>query len=299
MGAELFRSLDREHDIVDRDWRPFVEECDHMQGIQVFTTADDAWGGFAAEYLELLRDEYPKSCIWVWGLQAPVLDAARDKRQLRLVNTAQSLSSLREQASMVVPLAFPEDNMPSSVVADARSPWHSSALFAAAAETASLPSRLFSGSGPQMSSMADMAEMLNTTGNLTVANLKMSVHTKEANADGDALNVDFSQIGRIRLKPTSRDPRVFGSITLSRGPKTASPENDDESDENSKRPIIGNTVTRRYAAPTYDYLHFPTMSLTSWQIRVQSQLSPSGQLPSHIPRRAREGQCWASNDHLH
>lgn len=44
MGTELFDSLDKEHDIIDRDWRPFVEECDLMQGIQVYTTLNDAWG---------------------------------------------------------------------------------------------------------------------------------------------------------------------------------------------------------------------------------------------------------------
>src|SRR5687767_4269044 len=64
-GAELFSTLDKDDDIVDRDFRPFVEECDRMQGIQVFTGLDDAWGGFAGEYVEALRDEYGKSCVWV------------------------------------------------------------------------------------------------------------------------------------------------------------------------------------------------------------------------------------------
>lgn len=33
LGQELFQSLDREQDIVDRDFRPFVEEADQMQGL--------------------------------------------------------------------------------------------------------------------------------------------------------------------------------------------------------------------------------------------------------------------------
>lgn len=68
-GEDLFASLDKEHDILDRDLRPFAEEADHMQGIQVMTTVDDAWGGFASRYMERLRDEYGKTAIWVWGLQ--------------------------------------------------------------------------------------------------------------------------------------------------------------------------------------------------------------------------------------
>lgn len=68
-GEELFANLDKEHDLVDRDLRPFAEEADHMQGIQIMTTVDDAWGGFASRYIEKLRDEYGKTTIWVWGLQ--------------------------------------------------------------------------------------------------------------------------------------------------------------------------------------------------------------------------------------
>ena len=64
----MFVNLDREHDLLDRDLRPFAEECDQLQGLQIITGADDAWGGFAAKYLERMRDEFGKSCIWVWGL---------------------------------------------------------------------------------------------------------------------------------------------------------------------------------------------------------------------------------------
>lgn len=69
-GGELFAGLDRDQDIADRDLRPFAEEADQMQAIQVFTTLDDAWGGFASRYVERLRDEYGKTPVWVWGLQS-------------------------------------------------------------------------------------------------------------------------------------------------------------------------------------------------------------------------------------
>ncbi|KAH0032947.1 tubulin nucleotide-binding domain-like protein, partial [Aureobasidium melanogenum] len=47
-GEDLFDSLDKEHDLLDRDLRPFLEECDQLQAIQMITSADDAWGGFTA-----------------------------------------------------------------------------------------------------------------------------------------------------------------------------------------------------------------------------------------------------------
>lgn len=66
-GEELFRDLDTETDILDRDIRPFAEECDQLRAFQIFTGADDAWGGFSARYIDKLRDEYGKKSIWVWA----------------------------------------------------------------------------------------------------------------------------------------------------------------------------------------------------------------------------------------
>jgi hypothetical protein len=68
-GEELFKSLDKEHDLLDRDLRPFAEEADQMQAIQIMAGVDDAWGGFAARYMDRLRDEYGKTNIWFWGVE--------------------------------------------------------------------------------------------------------------------------------------------------------------------------------------------------------------------------------------
>lgn len=70
-GEALFTELDREHDLLDRDMRSFVEEADQMQGFQVIASVDDSWGGFASRYLERMRDEYGKVDIWLWALQQP------------------------------------------------------------------------------------------------------------------------------------------------------------------------------------------------------------------------------------
>lgn len=68
-GQELFDDLDKEFDLFDRDVRPFAEECDQLEGIQIFTSTDDAWGGFSSSYADVLRDEFGKSSIWLWGLE--------------------------------------------------------------------------------------------------------------------------------------------------------------------------------------------------------------------------------------
>ncbi|EQK99327.1 Tubulin FtsZ [Ophiocordyceps sinensis CO18] len=188
MGAELFASLDKDHDIVDRDWRPFVEECDAMQGIQVLTTLDDAWGGFSSSYLEALRDEYPKSCIWVWGLQAPLLDVSRHQRQLRLVNTALSLSQSCSMASMVVPLAVPDAHASPPLALDRRSPWHVSGLLSTAMESAALLSRLVALPGHRPTSLSDVAEGLNASGRQTLVNASMGVGARALDPDAEMMD---------------------------------------------------------------------------------------------------------------
>ena len=73
-GEELFRRLDGQgggdsgEGIIDRDVRRWAEECDRMQGVQVWTGTDDAWGGFASRYTEALRDEMGKMGVWTWGI---------------------------------------------------------------------------------------------------------------------------------------------------------------------------------------------------------------------------------------
>lgn len=68
-GEDLFVSMDRDVDLLDRDIRVWAEECDQMQGIQVLTGGDDAWSAFAAKYVESIREEFGKTGIWTWGLE--------------------------------------------------------------------------------------------------------------------------------------------------------------------------------------------------------------------------------------
>ncbi|RYP81949.1 hypothetical protein DL769_001793 [Monosporascus sp. CRB-8-3] len=189
-GEELFAALDREHDIADRDLRPFIEEADRMQGLQVMAGLDDAWGGFAARYVERLRDEYGKIPIWVWGVQEPVgASLPREKRLLRLVNKARALVELNPQATLVVPLALPRRPLPPGVRVDASSPWSVTGLLAAALESTTLYTRLKTTDLANSSSLGNVADLLNVFGKQTIANLEMSVvEPPRRNRDANGLN---------------------------------------------------------------------------------------------------------------
>ncbi|KAL1994199.1 hypothetical protein VTN49DRAFT_2868 [Thermomyces lanuginosus] len=141
IGEDLFRDLDKEHDLLDRDVRPFAEECDQLRALQIFTGSDDAWGGFAARYVDRLRDEYGKTGLWVWAAQ----DGTKQQRQkqlLKMSNIARTLYAIAPQVSLYCPLMDPPRSIPSYVSIDLQSEWYTSGIVAAAIETATLPARL-------------------------------------------------------------------------------------------------------------------------------------------------------------
>ncbi|KXX75549.1 Protein dml-1 [Madurella mycetomatis] len=235
-GDDLFAALDHEHDLLDRDLRPFAEEADHMQGVQVFAGFDDAWGGFAARYVERLRDEYGKVGVWVWGLERGARGGSREKRLLRLANKARALTEVFKQASIVVPLALPE-RLPARMwrVLDAGSQWHVSALLSSAVESVMLPSRMRDPA--KRETLSGMAEVLNAMGKQSVADLQMSVdqHDSESEERKDArvrklseeelsegVQLDMRFTPSDQLEAYSRSngfhkPRVFSQIISSRG----------------------------------------------------------------------------------
>lgn len=249
-GADLFSTLNKDEDILDRDFRPFVEECDHMQGIQVFTGIDDAWGGFASEYLEGLRDEYPKTCVWAWGIQAPIQGVPRQQRQLRLGNVAQSLNRLCSTASMVIPLAMPPSGLPSGVKnLDASSPWHVSALMSAAIETATLPLRLKHRlDGQRPASLDELTELINTNGQQTLARLQLGLGNKaDTSEDADTLQdgVDLFGFDDRSSGKARGGVRKFGQISSNRGSDAAEEEPEAGEHDETKRPIPGQSIIRK------------------------------------------------------
>ncbi|KUI64754.1 Protein dml-1 [Cytospora mali] len=258
-GEELFASLDKEHDIVDRDLRPFIEEADQMQGIQIMTTLDDAWGGFASRYLERLRDEYGKTTIWVWGLQEAF-------QGVEPVNKAKSLTEMYKQASLVIPIALPSSLPPrlrTALSLDASSSWHTAALLSAAVESATLPSRLKDAANRE--TLGHMTDRLNVHGKQTVANLQMSFagaggvpQSEEVGddpKDGLRLDMDFRPAddlgdgGRRKQNGFHGGPKIFSQVLASRGEgddRDQDMESEEGEDDRARRRGQREAISRRY-----------------------------------------------------
>ncbi|KAB8339287.1 hypothetical protein FH972_022220 [Carpinus fangiana] len=187
-GEELFQSLDREEDLFDRDVRTFVEECDQLQGLQILTSADDAWAGFSARYIDRLRDELGKLPVWVWascrGMQG--ISAAAASR--RAVNKAKSLVEVAQQASLYVPMHAVPSRLPTWAWLEPESAWSTAALQVAALETATLPTRLRTAAGGvgQSGTMDAMTTELDLHGEQRIAEL--GYQARESESSGAHVN---------------------------------------------------------------------------------------------------------------
>ena len=232
-GEELFHDLDKEVDILDRDVRPFAEECDNIQGFQMITGADDAWGGFAARYLDSLRDEYGKTSIWTYGIEDGT-PAPRNVRTIRSGNAARSMRSLAQQSSAYISLNTDPKPVPAYVNLYSQSEWLTSALLCSAIESATLPSRLV-GTATQQPSLSLLEDMLNTNGSQRLLELQMTVDDAHesrpdpqpngmangmSNGSSDAMKLESSSLDMTFLSgqqaPSKSDHHVFAQVETRR-----------------------------------------------------------------------------------
>ncbi|CAI6336674.1 unnamed protein product [Periconia digitata] len=246
VGMDLFEKLEREDDLVDRDLRPFIEECDGVQGIQMFTGVDDAWGGWASGWMERLRDEYGKLSIWTWGIgdQGGNMSVPREKRLQQIENASRSLQVLAEQSSVYVPINNIPRNQPAYLSIDSNSPWHVGALQCLALESMTMPSRLRNSNG-RRGTLQDLEDTFNSTGKRRIAKLSMSIadpdvlservtgenvqaekagstgsHRASSGEEDELSEYDidmFSKDYRIGVAKSGKKEHVFGRAEASRG----------------------------------------------------------------------------------
>jgi hypothetical protein len=250
LGEELFNDLDKEHDLLDRDVRPFAEECDQLRALQIFTGSDDAWGGFAARYVDRLVDEYGKKAVLVWAIEdgkrihqvsypvpnimysgAKQLQTTRIKRE---VNKARSLFAISPQATMYTPILEPPTRLPGTVRLNSHSEWYTSALISMAMESVTLPTRLRP--YQQFESLLAGDDSIRRIFELQ-ASLTSPKETNDTSKPARATKVESSEPGSSKVKtkfdldftydsPDGDESHVFNQLQVWRGDE---PKEDDKS----------------------------------------------------------------------
>ena len=274
-GEELFAQLDRNVDLLDRDMRLWAEECDQMQGIQIYTGSDDAWGGFASRYVEELRDEFGKLPIWTWGIEGEHGKGQKPQQLLRTLNVARTIKEISMHGSMYIPLATPTGQLPACLHLDHNSHWHRSALSSLAVETTTLPSRLRSNGGKR-GLLGDLEAALNVNGNQRIAQLRCRVldpdieipdtvsdegkdnripsavrrkTLKEDDVPDVLPGLDMNFMGMDIQSTLQSSDHIFGAIEQKRGAHgapTTEIDNDEDLHTKKRRRFAGLSVIERY-----------------------------------------------------
>ncbi|EMG45465.1 hypothetical protein G210_4345 [Candida maltosa Xu316] len=132
VGQEEFKDNndgDGDEDGLIENFRYFLEKADNLQGLQVFTNIDDAWGGFTSEMILELVDEYfnnnNKMNLWIYGL---ISEAKTIKDRVSRIKT---LAELTKQSNMLIPFDMHNLQENSSLLSDKFNPessWHKSSI---------------------------------------------------------------------------------------------------------------------------------------------------------------------------
>ncbi|KAI7824711.1 tubulin domain-containing protein [Gamsiella multidivaricata] len=112
-GHAAFTETEKEKDSYDENFRLFTEECDQLQGFQVFADVLDGWGGFTTSYLEQLREDFPKTSIVTYGLSDSQMGkrSTLRERQTAAVNETLAMTNLSMLSSLYVPVRAPTQSM--------------------------------------------------------------------------------------------------------------------------------------------------------------------------------------------
>ncbi|XP_027361168.1 protein misato homolog 1 isoform X2 [Abrus precatorius] len=146
-GRDCFSWAAEGEEISDR-LRFFVEECDHIQGFQFVVDDSGGFSAVAAEFLENIVDEYTNTPVLLYAVQGSGSRTNLHSRKRTIVediHDAVSFSRLSSYCKLIVPVGLPSLSKSKASkflhIEDVKQ-YHSSAVYAAAIHSISLPFRM-------------------------------------------------------------------------------------------------------------------------------------------------------------
>ncbi|KAG5565035.1 hypothetical protein RHGRI_001049 [Rhododendron griersonianum] len=126
--------------------RFFIEECDHIQGIQFVVDDSGGFSGVAAEFMENIADEYSNVPVLLYSVRGPRTNPSIRRQTLsQKLHDAVSFSTLASFCKLIVPVGLPvlgESKASRFLCIDNGKPYHTSAVYASALHSISLPFRM-------------------------------------------------------------------------------------------------------------------------------------------------------------
>ncbi|KAI1318186.1 mtDNA inheritance, partitioning of the mitochondrial organelle [Mortierella claussenii] len=220
-GRAAYIETEKEQESYDENLRALAEECDQMQGFQVMADVLDGWGGFAASYLEQLREDYPKSTVVTYALSDEQMGrrSTTRERQTLAVNEVLATTKLSELSSLYVPIHAPTraklatHGWSKNLRLDTSSRFHTSAFISAGIDSALLPCRLRRNSVL----MSDLVGSLNWRGITNLASLSVGLPFPFGSGSLPQLKGQSSPLFDLSARKIAIDDQVYSQSVVLRG----------------------------------------------------------------------------------
>lgn len=147
IGRDAFSESLRGEEMNER-LRFFIEESDHIQGIQFIADDSGGFSGTAAEFLENIADEYTNIPVLLYAVRSPgsyMNSHSRKQTIFQNLHDAVSFSRLSSFCKLIVPVGLPslsESKAGRFLRIQDEKPYHTSAVYASALHSISLPFRM-------------------------------------------------------------------------------------------------------------------------------------------------------------
>ncbi|KAF2553854.1 hypothetical protein F2Q68_00037965 [Brassica cretica] len=137
-GKDLFSEASRGDEITNR-LRFFVEECDHIQGVNFLVDDSGGFSPLAGDFLETMADDYTNVPVLLYSLRSPM---AQKKTVINKLHDAVSFSRLSSFCKLFTPIGLPSLSGMKYLNLGDEKPYRSSAVYAAALHSSTLPFRM-------------------------------------------------------------------------------------------------------------------------------------------------------------
>ncbi|VFQ84948.1 unnamed protein product [Cuscuta campestris] len=147
IGRDMFYTHQRGEEINER-LRFFIEECDHIQGIQFIADDSGGFSGVAAEFLESIADDYSNIPVLLYTVRSPgsFMNMKSHKLNIsRSLHDAVSFARLSSLCKLIVPVGLPSlSRSRASTLLSIKDeqPYYTGAVYASALHSLSLPFRI-------------------------------------------------------------------------------------------------------------------------------------------------------------
>ncbi|KAI8331202.1 tubulin domain-containing protein [Chlamydoabsidia padenii] len=219
-GRQAYADNEKESDIFEDAFRTMVEECDQIQGFQLFTGVDDAFGGFAEGLLNDIRDEFSKSTILTFGMMTGTSSDGNQRwRQKKSLNHVFSTTRLSTLSSIYVPLYSPtlnriqQSGLASYIHPNCESLYHTSAILSASIETVTTPYRL----KKNKMKLGDLDGLLNWRRDTKLAGVSVSLPLPISDQGYDASLSRRSPLLNLSTTDDVKPEEVYGESIVIRG----------------------------------------------------------------------------------